>query len=337
MSAWPAALFEQWYALARSDRLGRAPLAATVLDLPLVLARDAHGRAFALQDRCPHRHAPLSAGCMAGGLLQCPYHGWRMDRDGHVRAIPGLPAGAPLPTLAVPAFPVIEHDGIVWLRPAAHGPAHLPAALAAQDPRARRFLWQTTWPAPVLDAMENFLDPLHTHFLHPGLVRRGDARQPRVATLQASEDGFRVDYTGSQDQSGWLFRLFESPRTAERARVVWPGTARLEYRYASGAEVDISLHFTPVDATSTRVTATLHVRGRWAPRWAVHALVWPLLRRVNQQDHAMLDLQAWNRRRFPPAGVARTALDLVRGPLEDWWQHGRVPAPGTHIQVAMEL
>ncbi|WP_237653814.1 Rieske 2Fe-2S domain-containing protein [Xanthomonas graminis] len=47
-----------------------------------------------MEDRCPHRHAPLSAGCASGDGLACPYHGWRFGRDGALRAIP-VPACRP--------------------------------------------------------------------------------------------------------------------------------------------------------------------------------------------------------------------------------------------------
>ena len=65
-------------------------------DRPLVVCR-AGGAWYALEDRCPHRHAPLSAGCATGEGLACPYHGWRFDRYGRLCEIPGLPPDAGLP------------------------------------------------------------------------------------------------------------------------------------------------------------------------------------------------------------------------------------------------
>ena len=85
------------------------------------------------------------------------------------------------------------------------------------NPAQRRFLWQTRWGAPILEAQENFLDALHTHTVHPGLVRRANARRPTGVVLQVGGDGFHVDYSGQPDQSGLLFRLFESRRTRECA------------------------------------------------------------------------------------------------------------------------
>ncbi|WCE05692.1 aromatic ring-hydroxylating dioxygenase subunit alpha [Pseudoxanthomonas sp. JBR18] len=318
-------MFRQWYAVAGGARLRTRPLAIQLLGLPLVLARDAHGRPFALEDRCPHRHAPLSSGCVEHGQLRCPYHGWRFDHDGRLTEVPGLPADLQAPAIRASAFPVIEHDGLLWLRPSQEGEPAPSALVMDARPEHRRFLWQTRWQAHVLEAMENFLDPLHTHYLHPGLVRRGGARAPMQARLRCDPSGFVVDYQGQPQQSGLLYRLFESPRSQERACFALPGSARIEYGYVSGAAVHITLHFSPRDDTHTEVFASLHVQGRWAPRWAVRWLLWPFLHRVGEQDKRMLALQSWNKQRFDARGSASTPLDLVRAPLERWWLHGEVP------------
>ena len=213
----------------------------------------------------------------------------------------------------------------------------MPALVRALQPAQRRYLWQSTGPAHVIDAMENFLDPLHTHSVHPGLVRRGGERQPVLATLSATDEGFAVDYRGQAEQSGLLYHLFESPRVCERAWFAAPGSAQIEYRYANGSEARITLHFTPRTVDSTEVFATLHVSGRWAPAWAVRCFVWPLLRRVGEQDRAMLSLQSANRRHFPGRGDASTALDLVRPALARFWNEGQLPDPSDDHTTALML
>ena len=54
-------LRNNWYQAAWASELSEAPLARTLLDEPIVFFRTGEGIA-ALQDRCPHRFAPLSAG-----------------------------------------------------------------------------------------------------------------------------------------------------------------------------------------------------------------------------------------------------------------------------------
>lgn len=330
MKPWHPSLFAHWYAVARSDRLRSKPLAVTVLDQPIVLVRLQTGELMALEDRCPHRHAPLSAGCSKAEGIACPYHGWTFDAGGALRAIPGMPPEVPLPQVRVRAFPVREHDGLIWLRPAGTGNAHPSALVWESQPRHRRFLWQTRWQAQVVDAMENFLDPMHTHAIHPGLVRHGAPRQRTLVSFEPTQEGFQVGYSG-QEQSGLLYRLFESRRTLERAHFAAPGSAQIEYRYASGGSVRITLHFTPRSSSETEVFASLHVEGRWAPAWAVRLLVWPLLHRVSEQDRRILQLQSENMQRFPVQRGASTLLDVVRPALEKFWAgEGQVPPDQRH-------
>lgn len=334
---WHPALSAHWFAVARADELGSRPLAIDLLDIHAALARTPDGRLVALEDRCPHRHAPLSAGRTTRHGIRCPYHGWSFDADGRLREIPGTPAGCPLPAVRARCFATREHDGLVWMRPGASGLDRPNSLALGTDPATRRFLWRTRWPANVVDAMENFLDPLHTHAVHPGLVRRGAPSAETTAEFRGTGDGFLVDYPGLPTQSGLLFRLFESKRTVERAHFAAPGSARIEYGYANGSRVTIDLHFSPASQTETNVFAVLHVTGRRAPAWAVRLLVWPLLRRVNAQDVGILALQAANRRRYGPRREVSTERDLARSALEHFWRTGELPDAAARRSVRMLL
>ena len=47
----------------------------------------------AFENRCPHQNAPLSAGCLDGEQVVCPYHNWRFNTvtgKGEGIADPGL-------------------------------------------------------------------------------------------------------------------------------------------------------------------------------------------------------------------------------------------------------
>ena len=47
----------------------------------------------ALEDRCPHAGAPLSAGLLREGAVVCAWHGWRFDAgSGACLSVPGGPA-----------------------------------------------------------------------------------------------------------------------------------------------------------------------------------------------------------------------------------------------------
>ena len=87
-----------WYPALRSDQVrGRKLERAMLLEVPLVLGRDAAGKAFALRDVCPHRAFPLSFGQFDGTSVECAYHGWQFDaHTGQCRHIPSLTADSKL-------------------------------------------------------------------------------------------------------------------------------------------------------------------------------------------------------------------------------------------------
>jgi len=325
MSAWLPSIYRKWFVVARSEALRQRPLAVTVLQQALVLGRMADGRVFAMEDRCPHRQVALSDGCITHDGIQCPYHGWTFGGDGTCIRIPGLPPAAALPAISVRTVSLREINGLIWARLAASGDAEPPAGMSAAIPAAAQIFWQTRWQAPVIDAIENFLDPLHTHTIHPGLVRSDGLRKPIQVSLRRTPDGFIVNYLGQTEQSGLLYRLFESPRISERAIFAGAGSARIEYRYQNGSAIHITLHFTPASHEQTHVFTSLHIEKRWAPAWAVRLLVFPFLKKVARQDQRILEAQARNKSRFPPTRGASTMLDFVRPHLEKIWDNEDIP------------
>jgi vanillate O-demethylase monooxygenase subunit len=60
-----------------------------ILGEPVVLFRDSAGHPRALHDSCPHRHLPLSMGCVVGDNIRCGYHGISFDGSGRCIDIPG--------------------------------------------------------------------------------------------------------------------------------------------------------------------------------------------------------------------------------------------------------
>ena len=118
-----------WWAVAHSEEVGGTkPISVDIGDQPVVLWRDAGGVVRALEDRCPHRRAPLSLGCvLASGMIQCGYHGWTYDgANGRLVDIPNLKGEQKYPpTYRAAAFAVEESGGFVrvCLDPKASAPS----------------------------------------------------------------------------------------------------------------------------------------------------------------------------------------------------------------------
>ena len=112
-----------WYALAPSESVGRSLRDYRVADLPLVVFRATAGQVVALEDRCAHRPYPLSAGHLDGDALRCGLCGFAYGTDGQCLSVPTqsrVPVGA-----SVPAYPVREQQGLVWVWAGEPGRAQL--------------------------------------------------------------------------------------------------------------------------------------------------------------------------------------------------------------------
>src|SRR5258708_13239561 len=81
-----------WYPICPSHFLGEKPISLRRLGLKIVLWRDEAGASVMLEDRCPHRGAPLSMGMPMGDRIACGYHGLQGRTDGVVFSVPARPA-----------------------------------------------------------------------------------------------------------------------------------------------------------------------------------------------------------------------------------------------------
>lgn len=117
-----------WHPVAFAHEIADRPVAARLLDVPLVIWRTSAGISVA-RDLCPHRGTRLSAGHLAGDDLICPMHGLVFDGSGRCTRNPSMPDQS----AAIPAkmrLFLLRSDvryGIVW-------------ACLAEDP---------VWPLPV--------------------------------------------------------------------------------------------------------------------------------------------------------------------------------------------
>jgi len=112
-------LWDFWYPALRSGEVrGNQLKTAMLLEVPLVLGRNAQGKAFAMRDSCPHRGIPLSYGRFDGKAVECSYHGWKFEAcSGQCVEIPSLTSQDKLKVERIFAghYPCEERDGYFWV------------------------------------------------------------------------------------------------------------------------------------------------------------------------------------------------------------------------------
>lgn len=268
-----------WYVAAWShDVPADGPLAVEILSQPIVLWRSAQGLA-ALEDRCVHRHAPLSLGRCEAGRLRCMYHGLMFDAAGACVEIPGqdiIP-----PTARVKSFPVIERHSWVWVwmgDPAKADPALVPPAVGFDNPDYVLGSGYLDYAAEARLINDNLLDFSHLSYVHAQSFGAGPEfaqSQPKVTPL---ERGVRFErwIVGTLGASmrksaspvdSWQSYDFLLPGVLLMWSANFPeGTAeRLGHQPPDPAEAIAGLNF-----TSQAVTPTTDRTSRYFFSWGPH-------------------------------------------------------------------
>lgn len=258
-------LMNQWYAAALAKELTQQPLARVICGMPVVMFRTVSGKIAALDDRCPHRYAPLSAGNCVGETIACAYHGIEFDAAGACTLIPHQP-NIP-PKMRVRSYPFIERWGWAWVwlgDPALANPDSIPDYqwFGAANWRSfqRHYYVKANWEI----CADNLLDLSHTPFIHKKTVG-----VPEMATIPVRTwvEGNRVF------QQRIMTAVQPSPFVAEwggftgkidrRATVIWEPAANMsaELLYEDRAN-SITLRLT--NPLTPETEKTTHVWFAWS-------------------------------------------------------------------------
>src|SRR5512135_2511588 len=308
-------LFGFWYRALPSERARRNRLQkAMLLEIPLVIGRDAQGRAFALRDACPHRGMPLSCGAFDGQQLECSYHGWKFDaHTGQCQLIPSLTADHKLRVdrIYAGALACAEYDDYIWVFVPAPGPAGAGATKPGEPsipaPRVPTFsqgyklaYLSAEMPVNVDHGIIGLMDPAHGPFVHQAWWWRSrHSIHEKEKTFEAIPNGFRIRaHSPSANSAAYkLLGVYGQPITT-KIEFILPNLRMEEIRcgdkwFSSRAMV------VPVTATQCRL--------EFAAAWNVFRFVpflTPILkmfgRRFIDQDTRTMTLQAQGLKHNPP-------------------------------------
>jgi len=214
-------LHNAWYVAAWAEELPVGKLLArTILGEPIVIYRKSDDTIAALEDRCPHRFAPLSMGkVLPGDRLQCPYHGLEFDAAG---ACVLNPHGAKnIPSRAkVKTFPIVEKHKAAWIwmgdKPA--DPAKIPDFSALDNvPELHVMPFDSIHVKANYELIvDNLLDVSHTSYLHEGLLGNKETVESETPVEQDGNDVIVSRYSPNATPPG-MFAQF------------WPGVpARID-------------------------------------------------------------------------------------------------------------
>lgn len=239
-----AYLMNAWYCAGWSADLTKKPIGRTLLERPVVLYRDAGGRAVALGGMCPHRFAPLGDGSVVGDNIMCPYHGLQFDRAGTCVLNPHgdghIPANA-----RVESHPVVEKNGAIWVWMGDAASAN-PETISAVDwfasPSYSSIHGYLRVDANYQMVVDNLLDLTHAPLLHPNTV----GGRPEDAAGMRHD--FRTDPEGVIHSNYFVEAM---PRPSPQLLPLWgdrPGDFRAEMRWRPACTLELDIRFSPLGA-----------------------------------------------------------------------------------------
>jgi phenylpropionate dioxygenase-like ring-hydroxylating dioxygenase large terminal subunit len=169
-------IYNQWYAILDSKELKRGkPLMIKRFNENMALWRDTENTVCCISDKCCHRGVSLSCGRIAGGKLECPFHGFLYDKTGTVRTIPANGVNRAVPeSMKVPFWKTFEGHGFIWVWWGDNNKATAEPFffddLAGFSYSGLRDHWNVHYSR----AIENQLDVVHLPFVHRTTIGRGN-------------------------------------------------------------------------------------------------------------------------------------------------------------------
>jgi phenylpropionate dioxygenase-like ring-hydroxylating dioxygenase large terminal subunit len=186
-----------WYVIAWEHEVPPAESAdiflRKVLNEPIVVYRTQAGKLVSLEDRCCHRHAPLSAGRREGDSIRCGYHGLKFNEQGLCTEIPGVDKVPP--KACVRAYPVVSKNNWVFVWMGDTDKANetlLPDNFSCNDPAWKNIPGYVHYDTPYLLICDNLLDFSHLSYVHEKTLGGS------TAIAQARPSIEKVDHQGQR-------------------------------------------------------------------------------------------------------------------------------------------
>ena len=186
-----------WYVIAWDHEIPAADdgklFTRKVLNEPILVYRTTAGEFVALEDRCCHRHAPLSVGRREGDAVRCGYHGLKFDAHGKCIDVPGM--DAPPPKACVKRYPVAWKNKwvFVWMgEPEKASEDMLPDNFSCDHPDWVNIPGYLHYDTPYLLICDNLLDFSHLSYVHEKTLGGS------VAIAQARPDIEKINARGQR-------------------------------------------------------------------------------------------------------------------------------------------
>jgi phenylpropionate dioxygenase-like ring-hydroxylating dioxygenase large terminal subunit len=267
-------LTDLWYFGATGRTLKPGQLRHKVmLGQPVLIGRAHDGKAFAMQDTCPHRGILLSSGKMlqaedGESRVECPYHGWQFGPDASCRHIPSLVDGQELDPTKIQnrSYPCKEVNGNIWVYVAedprrAGEPVCEPPVIPDIENAQPQLIETATFNCAIDHAVIGLMDPAHGPFVHGSWWwRSSKSAHEKAKSFGPAHLGFAMR-THKPSSNSSLYKFLGGDVTTEISFQI-PGI-RIEHIKAGKHTMVGLTTVTPITEGQTEVTQTFYWNMPW--------------------------------------------------------------------------
>lgn len=187
-----------WYVAALTDEVTAAGLFRRVLlERSVMIYRKLDGTPVAMDDRCPHRFLPLSAGTRIGDEIQCHYHGLRFNSEG--LCVHNPHGDGKIPSAAqVRDYPVVERDGFIWIwmgdKQKADDDLIMDCSLLTKNPSTSVLYNYMHNDANYELLTDNIMDLSHIDYIHGPLINTSGQLSPLKPNVKEINNDIHVQW-----------------------------------------------------------------------------------------------------------------------------------------------
>jgi phenylpropionate dioxygenase-like ring-hydroxylating dioxygenase large terminal subunit len=257
-----AALKNNWYPVIFPSFISKEKHYATkIFGEPIVLFRGEDNEIVCLQDRCPHRSAPLSMGTVRNGVISCAYHGWAFTTDGKCVDIPESKTNLKKEIRAV-SYTVRESQGIIFIWWGNEAPQFEKLPTYSAYGNKAYFMSEQIVDLDVnyIFHLSNLCDPVHFHLLHDGAIPNINKANYSRLTPESIDDGvalMRYRFHNPEKNPDDVFDL-----------AIYPALTWVLRRYKTNSNEPFSLQMAfhvPVSPNHTRVLWRMYIPANRFP------------------------------------------------------------------------
>ncbi|WP_198304477.1 Rieske 2Fe-2S domain-containing protein [Arcobacter vandammei] len=282
-------LKNEWFPIMFEKDLKKKPISKILLGQKIVIFR-IKDEILCFEDRCPHRNVPLSNGEIIGDKIRCNYHGWCFTKNAEYLCNKDI---------KIKKFFVKVEENLIWI--SLNNNKDFTNLFKMPKEFESKFSIKIL-KSDFIHTIENFLDPLHTPYIHKGLLRNIGQQKMKISQL-LDDFSFKTIYDLENKQNGLINKLFDNGIDKNIATFIYPSFAKIEYLKQNSLIFDVSIFFVPLEKGEVQMVIKVSLLKTIIPSFLKFLVLKPFLELAFYQDKKILEIQYKNSKYFKEESI----------------------------------